>query len=510
MRIEMSGSLIGGLALILAGAVAAAPAVAAAAKAPTADTGGFPVTTKHALRLAGGTLRYTAVLGRMTLRDENGKATARMSYIAYTGNGANEADQPITFIYGGGPGATSTGLQMVGFGPMRVITTNAAYTPGAPYKIVDNKYTLLNATDIVYVEEVGAGFSRLMNGTKLTRFAGVDEDAHSFRQFVVRYLNKYHRWNSPKYLMGNSYGTTRDAVLANDLQGDGVDLRGVILISTVLNFQTLAFGPGNELPYILFLPTYSAVAWYHHALSPAVQGKPLSDLLGKVQSFTIGPYATFLREGDAASDADKADIARKLAGFTGLSETYIRYNDYRVRPTYFRKELLRSRNEVVGRMGGRFKGMDYNQASAGAEYDPIDPAIGGAYTASMNYYLRHVLDYDGSELWRMEAPNAFELWDWRNSGRGRGGFHQGYVDVSKDLRQAMIDNPSLKVFVACGYYDLATPYFAMEYTFNHMRLGTLRNNVTTHCYKSGHVMYLHPQSLVKIHKDLEDFYTLSH
>lgn len=499
-----SARLIGGFVL----AAAVAPALAAAAQAPAAVTTGFPVTTSHVLHLDGHALRYTAVAGTITLRDEQGRPTARMFYISYTKDGANESRRPITFIYGGGPGATSTGLQMVGFGPKRVITTNAAHTPGAPYRIVDNKYTLLDATDMVYVEEVDTGFSRLENGTNLSRFAGVDEDAESFKQFIVRYLDKYRRWNSPKYLMGNSYGTTRSAVLVNDLQQAGADFTGVVFISTVLDFQTIAFGPGNDLPYILYLPTYTAVAWYHHALAPDMQSQPLAKLLSQVQKFALGEYAQFLREGSDASAAEKADVTQKLAAYTGLSRQYIGYSNYRVRPTFFRKELLRSRNEVVGRMGGRFKGMDYDQASSGAEYDPIDPAIGGAYTASMNYYLRRDLHYAGSEVWRMESPNAFRIWDWRKHAHRRGGFGQGYVDVARDLRRAMINNPDLKIFVACGYYDLATPYFAVFYTLNHLNVGHLSGNITTKCFESGHVMYLRPQSLVKIHKDLEGFYSM--
>lgn len=464
------------------------------------------VTTRHSLRLGRRIIHYTAVAGKITLRDGNNQPTARMFYIAYTQDRATESTRPITFIYGGGPGATSTGLQMVGFGPKRVITANAAHTPPAPYKIVDNDYTLLNATDMVYVEEVGTGFSRLADNATLSKFAGVDEDAKAFEQFIIRYLDKYKRWNSPKYLMGNSYGTTRSAVLVNDLQSAGVDFRGVILISTVLDFETIAFGRGNDLPYVLYLPTYAAVAWYHHALSQELESEPLGKVLSQVQDFAVRKYSQFLLQGTAAGNQEKNDVLRKLSAYTGLSQQYIQYSNYRVRPTAFRKQLLRSRDQVIGRMGGRFTGKDYDQVTDDAEYDPIDPAIGGAYTASMNYYLRHDLHYTGSAIWRMEDSKAFRIWDWRKNRHGQASFNQGYVDVAYNLRQAMIDNPHLKIFVACGYYDLATPYYAVVYTLNHLRIGGLQKNITRKCYKSGHVMYLRPKSLVKIHKDLEAFY----
>lgn len=468
------------------------------------------VTTRHMWHVGNQTIHYTAVASNMILRDYRGKPTASMFYISYTQDGTNPETRPITFVYDGGPGATSTGLEMVGFGPKLVVTTDAAPTPPAPYEIVDNPYSLLNKTDLVFIEEVGAGYSRLLGGAKISQFAGLDQDAESFEQFITRYLNKYKRWNSPKYLMGNSYGTTRDAVLADDLQQSGIDLRGVILISTVLNFQTLSFAPGNDLPYILFLPTYAAVAHYHHALGPSLQAESVEQLVKNVQSFATGEYAHFLLLGSEATDQERQSVAEKLSQFTGLSEQFIRYNNYRIRASAFRKELLRSHDLVVGRTDARFVGMDYSQAASDAGHDPLDSAIGGAYTASMNYLLVHVLHYNiPAGLWRTSCY-AICRWDWKRTKRfgpfGSGSFGQGYADVSVDLRRALIDNPRLKLFVAYGYYDLACPYFAALYTYNHLNVGDLQKNITIKGYHSGHVMYLRPQTHAHVYRDLEGFY----
>lgn len=504
-RIVHAGCLsIGLLALSLASACHAT-AGSMSTSAPSAQSQ-YTATTSHSIKLGHEEIHYTAVASKIILHDKNNKPTASMSYIAYTKKGAKESGRPITFIYGGGPGSTSTGLQVVGFGPKLVITTDHAHTPPAPYKIVDNPYSLLNVTDMVFVEEVSTGYGRLLGDSKISQFAGVDEDAEAFKQFIVRYLNKYKRWNSPKYIMGNSYGTTRDAVLANDLQEAGIDLQGVVLISTVLNFQTLEFHSGNDLPYILYLPTYAAIAKYHHALSKQFESEPLKQFLDEVQAFAMGEYAHFLLEGNLASKQEEQRVAQKVSQYTGLSEQYIRYSNFRIAQSSFRKELLRSRNEVVGRTDGRFVGTDYDQATDRAEYDPLDTAVGGPYTASMNYLLREFLHYDVPGLWKGSCYATCH-WNWlRVPKRGHYGFRQGYADVSTDLRQAMIDNPQLKLFVTCGYYDLATAYFAAMYTYAHLDVGDLQKNITMKCYPSGHVMYLHPKTHAHMYNDLVDFY----
>lgn len=469
----------------------------------------YTATSHHSIKLGNEEIRYTAIASKIILRGKDGKPTASMFYIAYTKNGARENRRPITFIYGGGPGSTSNGLQMVGFGPKLVVTADHAHTPPAPYRIVNNPYSLLNVTDMVFVEEVGTGYSRLLGDSKISQFAGVDEDAEAFKQFIVRYLNKYKRWNSPKYLMGNSYGTTRDAVLANDLQGAGIDLQGVVLISTVLNFQTLEFHSGNDLPYILYLPTYAAIARYHHTLSKKIESEPLRQFLKKVESFAIGEYAHFLLEGNLASEQERRRVAQKMSQYIGLSEQYIRYSNFRIPQSAFRKELLRNKNLVVGRTDGRFVGMDYDQATYRAEYDPLGAAVGGPYIVSMNFLLREFLHYDVSGLWKGNCYSTCH-WDWlREPRRGHYSFRQGYADVSTDLSHAMIDNPQLKIFAACGYYDLATAYFAAKYTYAHLNVGSLQKNITIKCYKSGHVMYLRPKTHARMYRDLVHFYQSS-
>jgi carboxypeptidase C (cathepsin A) len=495
--------LMASLAYGAAGKAASMPQSAAAS--PEAST------TQHTVKMGNETIRYTAVASKIILRDDANRPIASMSYIAYTEDGVPQEQRPVTFIWGGGPGSTSSGLQVVGFGPKLVTTTDAAHTPPAPYKIQDNPYSLLNVTDLVYIEEVDTGYGRLLNGSKISQFAGVDEDGRAFTQAIVRYLGRNNRWNSPKYIMGNSYGTTRDAVVAHDLEEAGVDLKGVVLISTVLNFQTLEFGPGNDMPYIMFLPTYAAIAHYHHALAANLQAQPLEQFLGKVQSFATGEYARLLMEGDDASAEEQQRVATQMAQYTGLSEQYIRYANFRVSQPYFRKQLLLDRDQVVGRTDARFLGMDYDQGTANAEYDPLDQAIGGPYTTAMNYLLRNFLHYeDGTDLFRSSCYGVCR-WDWhRLDRRGGYGFDQGFADVSGDLREAMIGNPQLKLFVSCGYYDLATPYFAALYTYAHLNVGNLRKNITIKCYRSGHVSYLEPDTHAHMYGDLEAFYHTSH
>jgi carboxypeptidase C (cathepsin A) len=493
------GALAGGACLAANGGGATQPGESPEAAA----------ITQHTARMGSATIHYTAVASRIILRDDAGKPTASMSFIAYTQNGVPEAQRPVTFVWGGGPGSTSTGLQVVGFGPKLVVTADAAHTPAAPYRIIDNPYSLLNVTDLVFIEEVGTGFGRLLNGSKISQFAGVDQDAQAFTQAIVRYLNAYARWNSPKYIMGNSYGTTRDAVVAHDLQEAGVDLKGVILISTVLNFQTLEFNPGNDLPYILFLPTYAALARYHHALDASLESQPLQQFLEEVQSFATGEYAHLLLAGDDATDQERESVAARMAKYTGLDARYIRYSDFRVRPSFFRKQLLLARGQVVGRTDGRFLGMDYDRVTGDAEYDPLDEAIGGPYTAAMSDLLHNFLHYDSGDIFRSSCY-AVCHWDWhRVSERHEYGFNQGYADVTEDLREAMINNPKLKLFVSCGYYDLATPYFAALYTYAHLHVGELRKNITMKCYDSGHVSYLRPQTHEHMYRDLVSFYHTS-
>lgn len=495
--------------LAIPGLTASLACQAAGKGAPTpqsAAAGPEASATQHTVKIGKEIIHYTAVAGKIILRDDAGKPTASMSYVAYTENGVSESQRPVTFVWGGGPGATSTGLQVVGFGPKLVLTANAAHTAPAPYKIVDNPYSLLDVTDLVFLEEVDTGYGRLLGQSKISQFAGVDQDATAFTQAIIRYLNANNRWNSPKYLMGNSYGTTRDAVVANDLQDAGADLTGVVLISTVLNFETLGFDSGNDLPYVLFLPTYAALAHYHHALAANFQSMPVEQFLGEVQSFAAGDYAHFLLQGDAATAEERQSVAQKMAQYTGLSTDYIEQSNYRVRPGNFRKELLLTRDQVIGRMDGRFLGMDHDQVSGTAEYDPLEPAIGGPYTAAMNYLLHNFLNYNATDIYRSSCYGVC-VWDWHRLTHHRDfGFNQGYADVSVDLREAMIANPQLKLFVSCGYYDLATPYFASTYTYDHLNIGELKKNITIKYYASGHVSYLRPETHARMYKDLEDFY----
>ncbi len=454
--------------------------------------------TQSSVKIGGRAVDYTATAGNLILKDDDGKAKASIFFVAYTRNGVKDySARPITFVTNGGPGSSAVWLHLGLFGPRRLLINDDG-TAFPPYNLVNNEYSLLDSTDLVFIDPVSAGFSRPAPGEDAKQFHGIDEDVKSLAEFIRLYITRYHRWDSPKFFAGESYGTTRAAALAAQLHDDEhIYLNGVILISTVLSFQSIDFDKGNDLPYVIFLPSYAATAWYHHALPDDLQKKALPDFLKEVEEFALNEYSVALMKGDKLAKSEKDAIAARLARYTGLSPTYIRRADLRINLPRFSKELLRNQNRTVGRFDSRYLGIDSDNIGEMAENDPSADAIFGAFTATWNNYVDTELGWHSDKKYEIIA----NVWPW-----SFGKFSNSYVNVSDNLRDVMTRNPRLKVFVASGYYDLATPYFGADYTFNHLGLDpSLKSNLTIREYVGGHMMYTSKPSLIKLKEDLNSF-----
>ena len=457
------------------------------------------VQTKHSVRIGGQEIKYTATAATIVLKTEEGDPKASVFYVAYTRDDVNDVSQrPVTFTFNGGPGSASVWLHLGAFGPRRVEMGDAGSLLPPPYKLVDNESSLLDVTDLVFIDPVSTGYSRPAPGESPNQFHGIDEDVQSVGDFIRLYATRNKRWSSPKFLAGESYGTTRAAGLSGYLQRRyGMYLNGIILVSTILNFETTEFDSGNDLPYILILPTYTAIAWYHKKL-PADLQSDLHKAVDESVNFARGEYTSALMAGDGLSSAKHAEIVQKLARLTGLSTDYVERTDMRVEIERFTKELLRNERRTVGRIDGRFTGIDKDAAGETPEYDPSIAAIIGPYTATLNDYVRSDLKFD-SDLPYEVLTGRVNPWSYKK-------FENRYVDVGETLRSAMTQNPFLRVFVARGYYDLATPFFAADYTFDHLGLDpSLRNHLTGAYYESGHMVYAHLPSLAKLKQDTAQF-----
>jgi len=458
-------------------------------------------TTRHSVVIEGKPYDYTAQAGYETLRSEEGEALADIFFVAYTLDGVEDVStRPITFVFNGGPGSSSVWLHLGTAGPRRALMTDEGEAPPPPGRLVDNDYSWLDLTDLVFIDPVGTGYSRPAKGHEQREFSGLEEDLHSVGDFIRLYVTRHKRWASPKFLAGESYGTTRAAGLVDYLQRrHRLDLNGVVLVSAILNFQTARFDTGNDLPYILYLPTYTATAWYHRALPEDLQRRDLEDVLELARRFALGPYARALLEGDDLGADDRRRIVEQLARFTGLSSKYIEQANLRVSIRRFTKELLRDRRRTVGRLDSRFLGMDADAAGETPDFDPSMAAISEPYTTAINHYLRTELGYEN------DIP--YEVLGGRVGRWSYSQFENSYVNVAERLRRAMVQNPFLKVHVAAGYYDLATPFFAAEYTIKHLGLEPeLRGNVTLSHYEAGHMMYIHKPSRMKLKAALRAFY----
>lgn len=464
------------------------------------------VVTQHSLTIGGETVSYTVTTGTIVLKEETPdrekefegeKPKAEFFFIAYSKDGVdNPANRPLTFSFNGGPGSSSVWLHLGVLGPRRVVMEFDGNLPKPPYQLTDNEFSLLDQTDLVFIDPVSTGYSRPVEGQKAKDFHGFKKDIESVGDFIRLYTTRYNRWLSPKFLIGESYGTTRASALSGYLQErHGLYLNGIMLVSTVLNFQTIDFTPGNELPYVLFLPTYAATAWYHRALRIR---RPLQKLLAEVQDFAVNEYAPALMKGTALPRRERQNIVEKLARYTGLAQDYIEHSNLRVPDFRFFKELLRSRGRTVGRLDSRFLGIDADTLGDGTHNDPSYTNIIGPYTAAFYDYVRRELNF--------EKDIPYEILTGQVSPWSYAQHENQFVYVAETLRQAMSINPHLKVFVANGYYDLATPYFGTEYVFNHLGLDeSLRGNISMGYYEAGHMMYIHQPALEALKKDLADF-----
>ncbi len=457
------------------------------------------VMTKHSVKIGGQEVKYTATAGTMVLKLEDGTPKASVFYVAYTKDDVADATKrPITFAFNGGPGAGSLWLHVGALGPRRVEMGDVGSLLPPPYKFVDNEASILDVTDIVFIDPVTTGFSRPVPGEADKQFHGVQEDVQSVGDFIRLWATRNRRWGSPKFLAGESYGTTRAAGLSGYLQQRyGMYLNGIILISSILNFQTAEFDTGNDLPYILYLPTYTAIAWYHKKLPSDLQGD-LQKAIAESKAFAVGAYADALMAGDALPAAKRTEIAQRLSRLTGISAEYIGHADLRIEIQRFDKELMKSERRTVGRLDGRFTGIDADAAGEQPDYDPSLAAIVGPYTATLNEYVRGELKFE-SDLPYEFLTGRVRPWNYAP-------YENRYVNVAETLRRAMTQNQFLHVFVGKGYYDLATPFFAADYTFDHLGLDpTLRSHISGGYYEAGHMMYVHHDSLMKLKQDLAQF-----
>ncbi|MGH8427157.1 MAG: S10 family peptidase [Gammaproteobacteria bacterium] len=475
------------------------------------------VRTQHSVAIDGTTIKYTATAGTLLLKNARNQAVASVFYIAYTENGAKPEQRPLTFAYNGGPGFASALVDIGGFGPERIVwpTPGDIKTEQPPYKLVPNTDSILKSTDLVFIDAIGTGYSRIVGHGKPKDFYGVAQDAKAFAQFVQRYVSVNQRWNSPKFLLGESYGTTRNAVLANDLVSNGIYLNGVIMCSTVLDFRTLNSTPGNDLPFITYLPSYAAVAWYHHRLKPMPASLPT--FVHQVEQFAGGAYAHALFEGAALPLTDKKKIAAQLARDTGLPESLWLKADLRIPLPVFRRNLL-GNGTMTGRYDERYTTFELQpllalqgQSAAGA----TTTAIWGALTASMNDYLVAQLKYHSDRPYIQSSGKVFRDWDWKYSpplsglAAGVGNRSTFRVDnVAPALARAMNNDPGMQLMMNNGYYDTATPFFATQYTLAHMGLpAALGKNIHWFYYPVGHMLYLNLQVLPQVDRNIDSFIT---
>ncbi len=459
--------------------------------------------THHSVTIAGQKVAYTATAGNMVLRADDGKPLGSIFYVAYTRDGVDDpAKRPLTFSYNGGPGAASLWVHLGAFGPKRAaLGPEGMPDEPPPGHLVDNEDSVLDATDLVFIDPVSTGYSRPAPGESADDFHGFENDVESVGEFIRLYLTRNERWSSPKFLAGESYGTTRSAGLAGYLQDHyGMYINGIALISSVLDFQTIIFSDDNDLPYVLYLPSYAAAAWYHHKLPERLAGD-LPTTLGEVEAFAQGEYATALLEGRNIPDAERSEVAEKVAEYTGLSQDFVEQSNLRIRADRFFKELMRGERQTVGRLDSRFLGRDRDAAGERPEYDPAAAVLDSYFVSLINDYLRRDLGLQIDLPFNYEA----QVFPWSFSRGGQRGWVPGYLDVAEVLREAMNKNPKLQVLVLAGYYDMATPYFGSVYTVAHMPLDPeIAKNIRLSYYQAGHMMYIRQEDHAKMRKDFLD------
>ena len=467
------------------------------------------VSTKHSLRLRGKEIKYTATVGTMVLKEEvdkeGHKPRAEMFFIAFTRDGV-KGRRPLTFSFNGGPGSSSVWMLLGLLGPKRVplsvddaVMTNRL---APPYQVENNEFTLLEETDLVFIDPIGTGYSRPLSGedNDPDEFFSFRRDLDSVGEFIRLYTSRNQRWRSPKYLIGESYGTTRAAGLSGYLQDQfGLYLNGIMLVSAVLNFQTILFHPGNELPYVVYVPSYAMTARYHGKLASRYQKMEAQQFLNEVRAFTEDEYLPALHKGSALSARQQKNVAEKLAGYIGVAPDYVLRNNLRIPIMRFAKEILRCDGKSVGRFDSRITGVDIDDAAENFERDPSFDVVQGVYSACLNDYVRRELRFESDLPYEILSFKVFPKWKYDE-------FQNNFVNVAETLRGAMMKNPHLKLFVANGIYDLATPFYATEYTMNHLGLrDDVDKNVTMAYYDAGHMMYTHKPSLKALSADLKKF-----
>ncbi len=461
--------------------------------------------TEHTVDVDGKALRYSAVAGEIIVAQEDNEAKGRLFYVAYELKGEEPNTRPITFAFNGGPGAASVWLHLGCMGPRRIALSDGGRQLLPPGRYGDNPYTWLSFTDLVFIDPVGTGFSRSIPDDEATRrkFYGVEQDIESVAEFIRLYLTRNSRWLSPKFLVGESYGTTRAAGLASHLQQrHGIDLNGIVLISPVLDFDTISFRSSNDLPHVLYLPTYAATAWHYHLGSYKNDDTGLEQVLNRAESFSINEYLVLLAKGGTLGREEKEMLAEKLTAITGLSRQIIEKNNFRVTWVDFVRNLPVNGNHLVGRMDSSITGVDPEPASHHPPYDPSLDPLYGPFSAAMNAYVRQELQYESDRVYEFLSSQVNKSWDWQ-SGMEQ---EQGFIDLSRRLREVMSINPHLRVFIASGVYDLATPYFAAQYTVDHLSLGKQKKNVSLRKYRAGHMLYTHADALKEFFTDVKVFY----
>jgi len=458
--------------------------------------------TRHSASIGGHSFKYTATAGTLIIRDDKDQPQASVFYVAYTLDGAKADRRPVTFLYNGGPGSSSMWLHMGSFAPMRIETDSPEATAPAPYHLVPNSDSLLDKTDLVFIDAVGTGYSRPLGKATGKNFWGVDQDVSAFSRAIQRYVSVNQRWNSPKFLYGESYGTTRSAALVDALQDKGMAFNGVILMSSILNYGIRI--PGYDELYVGYVPSYAAAAWYHDKIA----NKPadLKSFLDQVRAWAGGPYAAALAQGQNLPAAQVDAIATQLAAYTGLSVQYVKEANLRVDPSRFRKELLRDQRLTLGRYDSRFTGTDPDAAGETPDYDASDTGISGAFVSAFHNYVDKQLNYHTELDYRPTFYDINKDWDWKHKAADeRRPLPLAYV--AGDLAHAMRTNPNLKVLSINGYYDFATPFFITEYDLAHMNLDpSLRGNLQFLYYPSGHMIYLNTVALKQLKADLSRFY----
>ena len=478
---------------------------AATARAPIEEQ---TSVTSHTVEAQGASLAYKATAGTLTIRDDDGKPTASLFYVAYTQDNpkGGSGRRPVTFLYNGGPGSSSIWLHMGSLGPMRVKTGSPDHMGSAPFSFGPNEDTLLDKTDLVFIDAIGTGYSRPLGKTEAKAFWGVDQDADAYAKAIGRYIQLNGRTNSPKFLFGESYGTTRSSALAYNLHQRGIDMNGVVLLSSWLN--TIVTDPGFDLNYVEYLPSYAATAWFHNRIA----GKPADEaaFLAEVRAWAAGPYAAALYKGDAIGQAEFDQVAQQLSAYTGLSVDYVKKAKLRIGLERFRRELLRDQGRITGRLDSRYLGQEEDTAGEATSYDPADTAISGAFVGAAGDYITGVLKYKTNLEYRPSYYKAGDAWDFHHVLINAGGQKSNEAAVNLDLAQTMRENPHMKVFSLNGWYDLATPFFETEYDLSHMLLDpAIKANLTYAYYPSGHMVYLNPDALKQMRSDLGRFYDMA-